>query len=293
VTESLRVVLVTDADAQIPTFFNELMRANGHRLVGVVTGPGPKNRRSTTYLEIVRATPPGIDVIVTTHPERLARMLEPLKPDLIWALGFLRVLPQDVLDLPRLGVINSHGGVLPRYRGPNPAGWAFRNDDGKLGWTIHRMTGEIDEGPILALGTVSYGDDDDFESVFPQWVGLLPGLIAEALPRIIAGDPGELQNKQLAGYAPPFEDSWREIDWSQPARTIHNQVRSQTGSRGMPSGALGTIDGARQVIYKTRLITPGSERNALPGTLLVRGDDRLVIQCGDGPLEILKWDPAA
>jgi len=290
VTESLRVVLITDADERVPAVFNQLMRAHGHRLVGVVTGPGPKSRRSTTYLDIVRNTPPDIDVIVTTHPERLARMLEPLKPDLIWTLGFLRVLPQDVLDLPRLGTINSHGGVLPKYRGPNPPGWAFRNDEGEIGWTVHRMTAGIDEGPILASGTVSYEDDDDFESLMPQWIGLLPGLIVEALPRIIAGDPGEPQDERLAGYAPLFEDDWREIDWSQPARSIHNQVRSWTGGPRSVGGAFGEIDGTRTLIIKTHLVASNTTEGVPPGTLLDRSADRLMVQCGDGPLEILKWE---
>lgn len=289
-TESLRVVLVTDADARIPPAIDQLMRAYGHRLVGVVTGPGPKNRRTTTYLDIVRATPPGVDIIVTTHPERLARMLEPLKPDLIWTMGFLRVLPQDVLDLPRLGAINTHGGVLPKYRGPNPTGWAFRNDAGEIGWTAHRMTAGIDDGPILATATVPYGDDDDFESLTPQWVGLLPALVSETLARVIAGDPGTPQDEAQAGYAPNFDDAWREIDWSQPARSIHNQVRSWTGGPRSVGGAFGEIDGARALIFKTHL-PPGAARSDLPpGTLVERSADRLTIQCGDGPLEILKWD---
>jgi methionyl-tRNA formyltransferase len=243
-------------------------------------------------LDIVRNTPPGIDVIVTTHPERLARMLEPLKPDLIWTLGFLRVLPQDVLDLPRLGAINAHGGVLPKYRGPNPPGWAFRNDEGEIGWTVHRMTAGIDEGPILASGAIPYGDDDDFDTLFPQWIGLLPGLMSKALARVIAGDPGEPQDEAQAGYAPLFEDAWREIDWSRPARSIHNQVRSWTGGPRGISGAIGEIDGKRTLIIKTHLVAGNARSDVPPGTLIARGDDRLTVQCGDGPIEILKWEAA-
>jgi methionyl-tRNA formyltransferase len=286
------VVLVTDADGQIPLLIDQLVRAHGHRLVGVVTGPGPKNRRTTIYHDIVRNTPPDVDVIVTSHPKRLARMLEPLKPDLILTLGFLRVLPQDVLDLPRLGAINTHGGVLPKYRGPNPPGWAFRNEEGEIGWTVHRMTAGIDEGPILAVGAVPYGDDDDFESLFPKWTGLIPGLISQALTRVVAGDPGDPQDEAVAGYAPHFDADWREIDWSQPARSIHNQVRSWVGGPRGSAGAFGEIDGKRTLIVKTHLVADARTEDVPPGTLLDRSDDRLTIQCGDGPLEILKWEAA-
>jgi methionyl-tRNA formyltransferase len=154
------------------------------------------------------------------------------------------------------------------------------------------MTAGLDEGPILASATIPYGDDDDFESLFPQWIGLIPTLVSEALPRVIAGDPGEPQDETLAGYAPAFDDSWRQIDWSQPARSIHNQVRSWTGSRGMASGVFGAIDGTRTLIVKTHLVAGDSSKDVPPGTVIDRSEDRLTIQCGDGPLEILKWEAA-
>ena len=100
---SWRVVLFTDLGGQVVPLLHGLIGAHGHRLVGVVTGPGPKRRRSDVYLDVVRAVPPGIDVIVTTHMGRLAAMLAPLRPDLIFVCGFLWRVPPDVLRLPRLG----------------------------------------------------------------------------------------------------------------------------------------------------------------------------------------------
>jgi methionyl-tRNA formyltransferase len=289
---SLRVVLMTDFGAQVVAFFNQFLSANGHRLVAVVTTPGPKNRRTDSYLGVVQATPPGIDVIITTHPKRLAPMLRPFKPDLIWVMGFLLRLPEEVIELPRLGTINTHGGILPKYRGPNPPGWVFRNDEGEIGWTVHRMTAGIDEGPILGLASVQYGDDDDMQSLFPKWTSLLPELMSQSLQQVLARDPGEPQDESLAGYAGPFEDAWRQIDWSRPARSIHNQVRSWAGGRGMPAGAFGEIDGTRQLIFKTRLVEEDSGAAVPPGTLIERTDDGLLVQCGDGPLQILKWEAA-
>jgi methionyl-tRNA formyltransferase len=281
---------MTDFGGQAVTFFDQFMRANGHRLVAVVTGPGPKSRRTHNYLSVVQATPPGIDVIVTTHAKRLARMLEPFKPDIIWVMGFLLRLPEDVLSLPRLGTINTHGGMLPKYRGPNPFGWVFRNDAGEVSWTAHRMTAGIDEGPILATASVPYGDDDDLESIFPRWVGALPELLTRSLQLVIAQDPGEPQDESLAGYAGPLEDAYREVDWSQPARAIHNQVRSWHGGRGFPGGVFAEIDGARYLIFKSHLVSQDASSSVAPGALIARDDDTLVIQCGDGPLHILKWE---
>jgi len=285
----LRVVIFTDVDARVVPAMHQLLTSNGHKLVGVVTGPGPKSRRSEAYLDIVRATPPGIDVIVTAHPQRLATMLRPFNADLFWVFGFMRVLPDDVINLPRLGTINTHGGVLPRYRGPHPPGWCFRNDEGVLGWTVHRMTSVVDGGPTLAQGTVPYGDDDDFESMAPRWIGIVPGLIQRALQRVAAGDPGDPQDESQAGYAGFFEPEWREIDWSKPARHIHNQVRSWYGTRGVPRGAYADVDDIRCLILKTQLVSGALVTGGLPGSVITRDSETILIQAGDGPLRILKW----
>ncbi len=291
VTRSLRVVAFTDVHALIVPMLHRLVSAHGHKLVGVVTGPGPKSRRSDVYLDVVRSTPPGVDVIVTTHVKRLPAMLEPFNADLFWVVGFLRILPDEVINMPPLGTINTHGGILPRYRGPNPPGWCFRDDAGEIGWTIHRMTSVVDGGPILAQASVAYGDDDDWESIVPRWAALVPGLAGQALKRVAAGDPGEPQDESQAGYAGLFEPEWRQIDWSRTAREVHNQVRSWVGERGVARGAFGTIDGEQQLIIKTQLVQGQSESTAAPGTLLEHNGDSQLVQCGDGPLRILRWQP--
>ncbi len=288
-SSSLRVILFTDVDARIVPAFDQILRAAGHRLVAVVTGPGPKSRRSDTYLDIIRATPPGIDVIVTTHIKRLAKLLKPYDADLFWVFGFLRILPEEVFNMPPLGTVNAHAGLLPKYRGPNPIGWAFRNDDGQVGWTIHRMTSEVDGGPILAQGALSYGDDDEFESMVPRWAGMLPQLAMQALARIAERDPGDLQDESQAGYAGAFEPEWRQIDWSRSARAIHNQIRSLNGFRGVGLGAWGEIDGEARLIIKTALPPTSSTSTASPGDVIERDESTVVVQCGDGPLRILRW----
>jgi methionyl-tRNA formyltransferase len=289
---SWRVVHFTDFGGQIvPLILGELER-QGHRLVGVVTGPGPRRRRNDAYLDVVRDVPRGIDVLVTTHMGRLAAMLEPLRPDLILVSGFLWRVPPDVLRLPPLGVINLHGGLLPDWRGPNAWGWAFRVGDPALGSTVHRMDQGFDTGPILARLPVPIGDDDDIDTLFPRLVATVPVVLSQALARVAAGDPGEPQDESRAGYAPLFTDDWREIDWARPARAVHNQVRSWIGARGTPRGAFGVIDGQRVLVTKTRLVgdpatSPG------PGAAVHRDGGTLLVGCGDGPLEVLAWAPAA
>jgi methionyl-tRNA formyltransferase len=278
----------------IYSLVNEAVRPLGHRVVGVVTSPGPKRRRSPTYLEVVAAVPPGVDVIVSNHPERWAAMLAPWRPDLIISGGFPWRIPADVLALPRLGAINFHDALLPRHRGPNATGWAFRLDDTETGLTIHRITPEFDTGPVLAQAGVPITDDDNLSTLMAKIVDHAPALLRQALERVARGDPGDAQAESQATEAGLFEDGWRIIDWSQPARTIHNQVRSWVGLRDIPLGALAEIDGETLQITRTRLTpdSPTTREPAPPGTVVHRDGERLVVQCGDGPIESLAWSSA-
>jgi methionyl-tRNA formyltransferase len=286
-----RVVVFSVLPARfVYSMLDELLGSLGHRIVGVVTSPGPKRRRSDAYLDVVAHARPGVDVIVSNHPERWAAMLAPLRPDLIVSGGFPWLIPPDVLALPRLGAINLHPARLPRHRGPGSVEWAFRNGDPEIGFTIHRIGHDFDNGPILAQGGVPIGDDDDFDTLMPKLGALIPDLLRAALERVARGEPGEPQDESQASYAGLFDDDWRIIDWNRPARQIHNQVRSWTGVRDIPCGALGDIDGATLQIIKTRLLPP-SPSSAPPGALLERDEGRLVVQCGDGPLELLVWNP--
>ena len=283
--ERLRIVLFTNIPGgRVYNLVHDL----GHRVVGVVTTPGPRSRRSTDYLDVVASVRPGTDVIVSNHPARLAAMLAPLRPDLIISGGFTWLIPADVIALPPLGAINMHPSLLPRHRGPHAVEWALRCGDPEIGFTVHRLAAGFDTGPILAQGSVPILDDDLVEDVIGRFLGIVPELLAVAIARVARGEPGEPQDEALATYAGRFEDAWRAIDWASPARTIHNQVRSWTGFRGMPHGAIGELEGEPVTITRTRLLD-GTMDAAAPGTLLARHDESLVVQCGDGPLEILAW----
>jgi methionyl-tRNA formyltransferase len=292
--ESWRLAVFTNMPGGF--FFSlvhEAAQTMGHRVVGVLTTPGPRRRRSASYLEVVAAVPPGIDVLVSNHPGRWAATVATWQPDLIVSGGFPWRIPAEVLDAARYGGINTHDALLPRHRGPNATGWAFRLGDRETGVTIHRLSPEFDTGAILAQHRVPIEDHDTWDTLLPQFVQALPALLGQAIDRIARGDPGDPQDEALATEAGLFPPEWRPIDWNQPARSIHNQVRSWVGLRDIPAGALGELDGQMTQIVRTRLLPPreNGTRTETPGTILKRSDDHLVVQCGDGPLEILEWHP--
>jgi methionyl-tRNA formyltransferase len=289
--ESWQVVLFTDFGGLFITMMQQILQASGHRLVGVLTAPPPKKRAGAAdYLSVVEtAAALGIPTVVSSKRAGWPALVRALEPDLIIVTGFLRKILGDVIAVPRLGTINLHGGLLPRNRGANPTGWAFRNDDGKQGWTVHRMTEEWDRGAVLAQRSLTYGDDDDSDSIRPRFIELISETVQEALEAVARGEPGTPQDESLATEAPVFEPEWRYIDWSRPARQIHNQVRSWVGGRGTPKGAYGTVDGQELLILKTRLVSDGPTADVTPGTVIARDDDGILIQTGDGPIRIVTW----
>ena len=292
-TGGWRVVVVTNIPGGvIYTLVDEVVRPLGHRIIGVVTTPGPPRRRSASYLDVVAAVRPGVDALVSNHPSRWAAMLAPLRPDLIVCGGMPWRLPPELIALPPLGTINLHPARLPRYRGPASVEWAFRNGDPELGLTVHRMDANFDTGAILAQGSVPIDDDDDIGSLIAKIEPVFARLLGQALERVARGDPGEPQDESQASEAALFEEAWRTIDWDRPARRIHNQVRSWTGVRDIAKGALGEIEGEMVLITKTRLLLDEMTGAQAPGTVLRRHPDRLVIQCRDGALELVEWSRA-
>jgi methionyl-tRNA formyltransferase len=264
--------------------------ASGHRIVGVLTSRGTKRRRSLDYLKIVEHFGPHCEVFVSSRPANWAAMLAPLKPDVIMCLGLPWRIPQDVLDIPRLGTINGHPSLLPKYRGAgtNVFGWMFRNDEPEAGFTAHRIDGDFDTGPILVQERVPITDEDDFESLGAKIDQVAPHALQQALEAVVRGDPGTPQPRGDGYYVHWFEEDWQNIDWSQPARLIHNQVRSWIGYETY-HGAVGQIDGRRIRVITTRLMDGTPNQTAEPGTVLARDDDAIVIQCGDAPLRIIRW----
>jgi methionyl-tRNA formyltransferase len=291
VTPPWRVVLLTDFGEQTVALMRQILAAHEHKLVGILTSPGPKGRGLDRYVDVVKAAPRGVDVIVSNYPRRWAAMLAPMRPDLIVSAAFPWIIPDDVIALPRLGTINMHGGLLPEQRGPNSYGWAMRKGDAEVGFTIHRVDSGLDTGPILARVAEPAGDeyaDVTFRKLLPR----MPELWGKALARVAAGDPGDPQDESRAFYAGIFEEAYRTIDWTQPAREIHNQCRAwMAGLRGTIPGAVGIVDGQLIRVLRTRVAT-GATGVAAPGDVISRSDETLTIQTGDGAIEVLSFQPA-
>jgi methionyl-tRNA formyltransferase len=209
----------------------------------------------------------------------MAPLMRAVEPDLMLCWGFPWRIPADALAVPRLASVNCHPALLPRHRGPIPLAWAIRDDLGAYGVTWHRMDAELDTGPILAQGTVPMEDDDfEIQVVGPRLGAVALGLLPRVLERVAAGDPGDPQPTEGTSWAGYFGEDYATVDWSQPARAIHNQVRAWALSFGSPvDGPIAEIDGRRVRLTRTSLSDPG-------------GDARRM-NAGDGPIWVVAFEP--
>ena len=242
----------------------------GHEFVGVVTTEGPAGRYGHYPLStLLEARPAGSDVLVADGSARFAPLLAALGPDLALCGGFPVKIPEDAIAVPRLGVLNGHPSPLPRYRGPNPLGWAVRNGDAELGFTFHFMDAEIDTGPILLQGAAPIGPGDGAEALIEALFGLWSSLLPQALTLVDAGERGGVQSDEGASYAGFFEPEYVELDL-RTAEGAHRQVRAWAISvrRDGIDGPVTALDGERVIVRRSSL------DDAEGGTPLRCGDGR-------------------
>jgi methionyl-tRNA formyltransferase len=279
-----RIALITTvppvAAALVP-----VLRELGHDPVAVISArrrqPVPAGREPMGDV----TAPAGLDVLLAHDKWSVEPLLRSARPDLALCWGFPWRIPQAALDVPPLGSVNCHPAMLPRHRGPIPLAWAFRDGDRQFGVTWHRMDAELDTGAILAQAPVPMLDDDySIEAVGPRMGAVALGLLPEVFARIAAGDPGDPQPAEGVTWAGHFGEDYATVDWSQPARRIHDQVRAWAFTFDLSPviGPIAELDGKQVRLVRTSLSDPG-------------GDARRV-ETGDGPLwvvEAVPFEPAA
>jgi len=258
------------------------LREPGHEPVAWLIARRPPGTPLPPWGDITdRSTPERLNLLFARDKWAVAPLLRGLEPDLMLCWGFPWKLPQEALDVARLGSVNQHPGLLPRHRGPIPLAWALREGDGRFGLTWHRMDAELDTGAILAQTTVPIEDDDcTIDEIGPKLVENALAMLPRVFERVEAGDPGDPQPGEGATWAGHFEEDYASVDWTQPARAVHDQVRAWHLTFGISQveGALAELDGGRVKLLRTSLTDPG--------------DGARRVECGDAPLWVVESEPA-
>ena len=218
--------------------------------------------------------------------EAFLRAVRDLSLDLAVVAAYGKILPDDLLAIPRLGMINVHASLLPAYRGAAPVHRAVIDGCRETGITIMRVARELDAGPMFATATRAIGDDETSAEVEQALSRIGADLLLEVVERIAAGTAHEEpQDHAKATYAHKLTKSDGTIDWTLPAARIHNLVR---GLQPWPlvSAHLGD---RRYLLHRTR--RTGERANAPGGTIVQASGDVLAVATRDEVLRILELQP--
>jgi methionyl-tRNA formyltransferase len=285
----LRVVFFGTPQFAVPTLQHLL--ASAHTVCGVVTQPDrPRGRGQKISDAPVKALAVAHDLPVI-QPARLrdpevAAAIDRWSPDLGVVAAYGQIIPEALLGIPRLGMINVHPSLLPRYRGAAPVHRAVINGDAETGVTIMRVVARLDAGPMLASVTRAIGPDETSDIVEQDLAETGAALLVTVADQLASGAAHEEpQDDTAATYASRLTKDEGLIDWSQPARAIHNRVR---GLSPWPH-AYTYLDGARLILLRTHV--GASTAGAAPGTIVEAGRDGLRVATGDGVIEIEGLQP--
>ena len=279
---ALRVAFFGTPAFAVPTL--EHLVNSRHSVVGVITQPDkPRGRGQRVTEGPVKALAVALRLPVL-QPERLARdqfeaAFSALGADLGVVAAYGKILPDWLLATPRLGLINVHASLLPRYRGASPVHRAVINGDATTGVTIMRVVKELDAGPMLARVEVPIGLDDTTTIVESVLAIRGAEVLIETLDALESGTATEIsQDPSRVTYAPKLTKSEGLVDWAWPAARIHNVIR---GLWPWPH-AFTFLGGARYILHRSRL-SAESSHGAAPGTIVrASATDGLHVACGEG-----------
>jgi methionyl-tRNA formyltransferase len=290
VVNALRIVYFGTPAFAVPPL--HALLASKHRVLAVVSQPDrPKGRghqlQPTPTKEVA-----GLHSLPVLQPARIKdpaflQSVRDLAPDLGVVAAFGRILPDDLLAIPRLGMINVHASVLPRYRGAAPIQRAVLAGDEETGVTIMQVVSELDAGPMLAVATVPIAPDATSGDVEAVVAAAGAPLLIRVVDRLSQGDVAATpQDPTLVTFAPKVTKEEGAIDWRRPARDVHNQVR---GLQPWPLASTHR-DGKRYVIRRTAIDDATADR--APGTIVDAHADRFAVAAGGGTVvRILEIQP--
>lgn len=254
----------------------------GLNIVGVYTQPDrPAGRGHKVAMSAVKqlALQQGLTVY---QPEKLRSVeaqqeLAALKPDLMVVVAYGLILPQAVLDVPRLGCINSHASLLPRWRGAAPIQRAIEAGDRESGVTVMQMEAGLDTGPMLLKVGTPISPADTGGSLHDRLAELGPPAVLQAIEGLAAGSlSAEAQDDTLATYAHKLNKQAAALDWQRPAAELDCLIRA---FNPWPL-AHASLDGKQLKVWAAQT----AEGAGTPGEVLACSKEGLLIACGQGAL---------
>ena len=283
-----------------PDFAEESLKAvyeAGYEILTVVTNPDRKQGRGMKMsVSPVKkfAEEKGLQILQpekVRNNEEFISKIKDLKPDVICVVAYGKILPKEILDIPKIGCINVHGSLLPKYRGAAPIQWAVLNGDRETGITTMYMDVGMDTGDMILKEKVTIGDDETTGELWDRLSKIGGELLVKTLKEIENGTAKRIKQGEDFSLAPMIDKSIAKIDWeNKTAREIKNLVRGLNPIMG----AYSFINGKKVKFWKVDVlddkeIDTENKENLENGTVLISDAKQgLFIKAKDGILKVLE-----
>ena len=258
---------------------------DGHEICGVFTQPDkPKNRGHKLAFSPVKeyALTQELEVFqpLKMRDGEAMSIVERLNPELIVVAAYGKILPEEILNFPRLGSINVHSSLLPKYRGAAPINWAILDGEAETGVSIMYMAKELDAGDVICQKTTPIDDRENAQTLTERLAQLGAEALSETVVALSNGTATRTpQDESKQTYASMLSKEMSPIDWSRTAHQISCQVR---GLIPWPVATTDVISGESMKIYD--VIELGEDTSAQAGTIVAANKKGIDIACGDGKL---------
>jgi len=275
----MRIVFCGTPSFAVPTL-KHLLAQKDFEIVGVITQPDrPRGRGGEVSFSPVKEAALAANVAVH-QPEKIRapqvqELLQRLAPDCIVIIAYGQIIPAKLLPIPKLGWINLHASLLPKYRGAAPISWAIVNGETRTGLTTMRIDAGMDTGDMLLQREIAIGPKETAPELAAGMAETGAPLMSETLRGLAAGTIApKTQNHEQASYAPILKKEDGCIEWKRPAPEIYNRMR---GFQPWP----GTYSSfRRQSCSLWGELAPEEASDAAPGTILLKKNE-LLVACGN------------
>lgn len=281
-----------------PEFARESLKGlyeAGFNIVGCFTNPDkPSGRGMKLKASAVKeyATQNGIPVYQPKklrNNEEILEILNELNPDIIAVVAYGKILPKEIIDLPKYGCINVHGSLLPKYRGPAPMQWAIINGDKVTGITTMFMDVGMDTGDMLLKEELVIEDNYNLEDVHDKLASIGSRLLVETIDKVVDGTIERIVQPEEGTYAPMITRETTKIDFTKNAKDIYNFVR---GLSPFPGTYMEMENGNKFKVFDVDYVIDNEIDNTVePGDILLMSKDSLYIRCTDGYIIIKTIQP--
>lgn len=288
-SKPLRVVFMGTPQFAVPCLIELISHPDVAQIVAVYTQPtrpagrGQKPNEPPIKLEAMRHGLPVIQVENINKDDEPRRIAD-FMADVIVVVAFAQFLGKAVLNIPRLGCVNVHSSLLPKYRGAAPINYAIWKGEKETGVTTMKLVSKMDAGPILLQSTMPIPDQMSAGELHDQLSIMGGKLLIETLRGLRDGTLQEKQQDEtLATYATLISKDMGRINWNCTTREIHNQVRALTP---WPGGFTNSTKGILKILRTRPIDKPlSAPLNAVAGELYL-GSGSLIVKCSDGWLEL-------